>query len=256
MQKLSFKKYGTGPPLFILHGLFGSGDNWRSQARVLGRSFTVYAVDLRNHGDSPHHIGMDYPVLAGDVIDLIDAEGFGRVDLLGHSVGGKVAMQVATNDVNRVNRLVVVDIAPKSYPLPHRKTLDALQNLDVSKIKSRKQADDALRDQITNKRVRIFLLMNLVRGEDNSFRWRMNLAEIAEKYAELCRAPDCRVPFPGPSLFIKGADSGYILAEDMDAVKEHFPNASLQIISDCGHWPHVESPDAFADLVLQFLTTE
>jgi len=254
------------PPLVILHGLFGSWENWGSRVREYARYTTVYAMDLRNHGDSPHCQTMSYPEMAADVFHTLDNLGISRFDLLGHSMGGKVAMQMASEMAgesageksSRIERLVIVDIAPKEYPAHHTEILNALQAIDVASLESRRDADQQLASVESNQVVRAFILKNLVRVEDESnnrskFKWQFNIQALHDNYPELLLAPTVAAPYSGPTLFIKGSESDYLGKNDTDAIMNQFPQATLKILSGTGHWPHAEKPQLFDRILGDFL---
>ena len=251
---LNFRRYGDADPtVLMLHGLFGSAKNWHSQATSLAGDFSVFAVDLRNHGKSPHSDRIDYPSMAADVLALMDAQGLRQISILGHSMGGKVAMQLAMQAAGRVHKLVVVDIAPKAYRHHHDGVLEAMQTLDFDAHQTRQALDRALSERIPDNSVRQFILTNLARDADTgSFTWQLNLPAIVANYARLAAAPSGE-PFTGPSLFIKGAASDYIKASDRERIEALFPMARAKVIANAGHWPHAEKPRAFAKLVGDFL---
>ncbi|WP_166262301.1 alpha/beta fold hydrolase [Marinobacter salicampi] len=265
--KLNHRITGEGPPLILLHGLFGSLENLGSIAQRLQDQWQIHALDQRNHGRSPHSDTMDYEAMAGDVIAYMDKQGLDKAAFLGHSMGGKTAMQVALAFPERVSHLIVADIAPVSYKPRHDAILEGLMSVDLSQVKNRQQADEALQNYVEMPAVRQFLLKNLDRitdeereqeGEKNEsvFRWRLNLPVINDAYARLAEAPSAEGPFEGPTLFIKGADSAYIQDKHRDEVARLFPSATLRIIEGTGHWLHAEKPDTFATLCRRFLEGE
>lgn len=252
-MRLNFNRHGQGHPLIVMHGLFGSLDNLASHNRNLAEHFTVYAVDLRNHGHSPHKDTMDYPAMAQDVLAFMAREGIDCAHLMGHSMGGKVAMQVALNHEDRVGRLIVVDIAPKAYPPHHDRVLNALLALDVHALESRQQIDKQLKQAIPDNALRLFLSKNLRRRTEGGYYWRINLPVIRACYNRLRAAPTASEPFSGSTLFIKGSKSDYISSADWAHIADLFPQAQLKTIEDAGHWPHAEKPAAFAETILEFL---
>jgi esterase len=255
MMQLNYHRSGQGTPLLILHGLFGSLENWGAQVKRLGEQFDVIATDLRNHGRSPHDARMDYTAMADDLIELMDNLQLEHVCLMGHSMGGKAAMQLAMDHPHRVARLIVVDIAPVEYPPHHDAVFDGLNSIDLGSLKSRRDADNLLSRYVECEATRAFLLKNLYRDETGRFAWRMNLPVLQQQYAHISAAPE-GTPYPGPVLFIKGGASGYIRAEHQSAILSRFPSASFKIIEGAGHLPHVEKPAAFTRLVEKFLTPE
>jgi pimeloyl-ACP methyl ester carboxylesterase len=251
-MKLNFKKIGSGPPLVILHGLFGSADNWYSISRELDKEFTMYLVDQRNHGDSPHSDEWNYEVMAADLLELLDEEGLDKVFLMGHSMGGKVAMTFAVNNPERVARLIVADISPRYYPVHHEVILDGLQAINLTEIQSRKEADDALAVHIPDFGTRQFLLKSLGRNADG-FYWKINLPVIVANIEEVGKALEDDVVYEGETLFLAGAKSNYIQEKDMESILEHFPNYQLKIIPNAGHWLHAEQPKAVVEEIRSFL---
>ena len=245
-----------GHPLVVLHGLFGSQDNWRSQALEWAQNRWVITMDLRNHGMSGHHPLMNYATMAEDVCGTLDELGLKRVDLLGHSMGGKVAMQLAINQPQRVNSLVIADIAPVAYQPPHQSILAGLNSIDLATLASRKQALDLLINYESDVQVCQFLLKSLYKNKAGEFALRYNLKAIKDNYQAISAAPTSSKELPcfsGPVLILKGADSHYILADHKIAFDTLLPNAELKIMTGCGHWLHAEKPELFCRLVTRFL---
>lgn len=255
-MQLHAKCYGNNnPPLVILHGLFGSHDNWAGQSSALAEHYQVWALDLRNHGRSDWDNDTSYAAMSDDLLQFIDTQGLDRILLLGHSMGGKVAMQFALNYPQRVEKLIVVDIAPVLYPAHHNEVFAGLNALDLSALGSRRDADVQLGESIADPSIRQFLLKNLYRKGD-TFAWRMNLAALESGYDQIAAAPKpCNenTGYYGPTLFIKGELSNYIQAEYRDATAALFPNAEARIMNSVGHWPHAEKPSAFNALITRFL---
>ncbi|WP_293267658.1 alpha/beta fold hydrolase [Neptunomonas sp.] len=251
-MKLHHQQHGTGTPLVILHGLFGTLENWGSQIKALSEHFQVIAVDVRNHGRSPHSDTMDYTAMVEDVIQLLNELGLDSVDLMGHSMGGKIAMQLALSYPERIQKLIVVDISPVTYSHHHKDVLKGLFSVDLACIKSRTEADKQLRNYISEAGVRAFLLKNLYRDSDKKFQWRMNLPTLSKEYDNISKAPS-GAPFNGHVLFIKGAESDYIQAAHRDAILGLFPQATYKLIQGAGHWPHAEKPTVFTKLLLNYL---
>ncbi|GGO88909.1 acyl-CoA esterase [Marinobacterium nitratireducens] len=251
-MKLHHQIQGQGRPLLILHGLFGNLDNWASQAKALADEYRVISVDLRNHGRSPHNDEMSYPAMAADLVELLDDLGLDQVLVLGHSMGGKAAMQLALQHPERVERLIVVDIAPVQYPHHHDDVFAGLFSVDLDSLKSRSDADRQLAPRVTDPMVRAFLLRNLYRNDAGRFAWRINLQGLHDGYAGISAAPQGK-PFTGPTLFIKGGTSDYMRAEHRDALLALFPNAGYKVIDGAGHWPHAEKPALMTRLIRSFL---
>ncbi|WP_322785970.1 alpha/beta fold hydrolase [Oceanobacter kriegii] len=250
--KLNYQITGEGKPLVIIHGLFGMLQNWGAQTKALSEEYQVITVDLRNHGRSPHSDDVSYPAMAADVRQLIADLGFEKVDLLGHSMGGKVAMQLACEPDTPIERLILADIAPVDYPNHHSDVFAGLQAVDLATLKSRGEADKIMAEHIDDASVRAFLLTNLYKNE-GQFAWRINLKALVEHYDEISCAPAMQQPYEGPTLFIKGGDSHYILPKYQDAVLKWFPNAGYKVMPNVGHWLHAEKPDLFTSLVRRFL---
>lgn len=251
---------GEGAPLILLHGLFGSLENLGGIARRLQDEWQIHALDQRNHGSSPHTDTMDYPAMAADVIAYLDRQGINKARILGHSMGGKVAMQVALQAPERVEKIVVADIAPVSYKPRHDAILEGLKNLDLQSARTRQDADKFLAEFVEMPSTRQFLLKNLERvpREEQQeggavFRWRLNLPVIDACYGNLAKAPEGDGPYEGPVLFLKGAESAYIQEKHRDEIMRLFPAAELRVIEDTGHWLHAEKADTFAALSRRFL---
>lgn len=253
MLELHSESQGAGEPLLLVHGLFGSATNWRGIARRLGEQRRALAVDLRNHGRSPHHPAMDYPHMAQDLDAFIACLDAGPVDVLGHSMGGKAAMLLALTRPDRIRRLVVVDIAPVGYGHSHADLVSAMQKVDLAGIKSRTEADRQLQSAVPETGVRLFLLQNLALAQGR-YHWRLNLAALAEHMRDIIGFPDVgSSTFSGPTLFINGERSDYILPEHRDLIHRYFPAACFETIAGAGHWVHADQPDALIDSVLDFL---
>ncbi len=252
---LAFEELGDPDhaPLLILHGFFASSRNWRLMAEKFAKHFHVFLLDMRNHGLSPQHPQMDYPSMTADVLGFMDGQGLASVSLLGHSMGGKIAMWLALHHPHRVDRLVVADIAPVSYQHSFDNTINALKSLPLADISNRKQAELWLAAAIPELSYRQFLLQNLVL-QAGLYRWRVNLDVFYKMAPHIIAFPDTEgvLPFYGHALFVAGAESAYVKADDLD---ELFPTAKLCFIADAGHWLHVQQPDAFCEQVCCFLLT-
>ncbi|WP_108125969.1 alpha/beta fold hydrolase [Saccharospirillum mangrovi] len=246
---------GKGPNLIILHGLFGSGDNWRSVAKALSDRFQVHCLDLPNHGQSPWTEQLNYPSFADAVRDWIDANGIKHTHLIGHSMGGKTAMQLAlSGDTDWLQKLVIVDIAPRDYPPHHQDIFAALDAIDLSQFSDRRGVESALMEHgVRDLGIRQFLLKSLYRNDENQLAWRFNLELLKSSYDGIAKAPDFTAPFTGPTLFIKGMNSHYISRDDQPAIEERFPHAQAKLIEGAGHWPHAEKPRAFMRILEGFL---
>lgn len=251
-MKLNFKKTGTGKPLVILHGLFGSADNWFSIARELDKEFTMYLVDQRNHGDSPHSSAWNYDLMVEDLKELLDDEGLEKAFLMGHSMGGKTVMNFALKYPERVKKLIVADIAPRYYPVHHESILEGLNSLDLKAINSRKEADDALAKYISEPGIRQFLLKSLGRDAEG-FTWKINLPVITGNIEIVGEALPEGESYEGPTLFLAGANSQYIQQKDLPEILEFFPNYELEFVQNAGHWLHAEQPHAVVEEIRKFL---
>jgi esterase len=268
-MKLFYRKYGkSGPSLIILHGLYGSGDNWVSIARDLSGDFEIYVVDQRNHGQSPHSQTHDYPSMRDDLKHFMDAEGIDQAILIGHSMGGKTIMFFAAEWPDRVRSLVSVDIAPKAYhdlaltshsAANHGKMIDAMMELDLASAETREEIDKALSLKIGSERVRSFLLKNVRRDRNGSFSWRINLPALKNNLDRILDGLDvdqiaARGGITGfPSLFVSGEKSDYIQAEDHRLIRSVFPGAGIVTIPDAGHWLHAEQPALLVKTLKYFL---
>lgn len=251
---LNARVAGDGSPVVVLHGLFGSSRNWMSFSKQLGEYYQVWCVDLRNHGESPHDAAMGYPEMAADLAAFMDREKIAHATLIGHSMGGKTAMWFALNHPRRVARLVVVDIAPVTYGHGYDGMIEAMQRVDLTQAKRRDQVDALLREAVPESGIRQFLLTNLV-SRDGGYRWRVNLAAIAANMPAIVGFPDtaeCH-PYSGPTLFLGGARSPYILPEHQSRILRLFPRARVRRLPDAGHWVHAERPGKFLQVVRDFL---
>lgn len=242
---------GEGAPVLLLHGLFGSSDNWGIIAKRLAERYQVVSVDLRNHGRSPHTASHSYAEMAADIVELCDALALPSVNVVGHSMGGKVAMQLAAQAPERLASVIVVDMALRTYPDQHTALMRAMLAVDLANLHSRSEVDQALRDSIVDTQVRQFLLMNLVKTETH-VRWRINLPSLLHNYPHLQSAITLPKPHLGPSLFIYGEHSDYVTAEDKQQIRFHFTQAQF-VGLPTQHWVHAESPVLFTEAVCRFL---
>lgn len=251
--ELFFEKEGRGPPLVFLHGLFGSGENWRSQAKWLEPWFTVYRVDLRNHGRSPHSGEVGYEHMVEDVLEFLERHDLRRVILLGHSMGGKVAMGMALSFPDWVEKLVVVDMAPREYPPLNKPIFEALLSVDLGTCRSRADVDRALKEKMPELRLRAFVLKSLVE-EDGRVRWMFNLEGLWRGYPEILANIELedRV-YPGPTLMLRGALSPYVRETDLQVCARHFPAQRVITLEGAGHWPHADKARDFHQRVKEFL---
>ena len=246
-MRLAFREAGQGSPVVLLHGLFGSARNLGGVARSLAATHRVVSMDMRNHGESPHAPGMDYATMAGDVVETMEAAGVPEAAVLGHSMGGKVAMRLALSSPERVRRLVVADIAPVAYPSHFGGFAAAMARVPAGS--SRSAADTMLAPDVPGAAVRSFLLHNFRPGEG----WRIGLAEIIASLPRIETWDDETNRFGGPALFVTGARSDYVLPEHRAVILRLFPAARFVAIKDAGHWLHAEQPAAFNATVGAFL---
>jgi esterase len=241
----------SGPPVLLLHGMMGSSRNWQTSGRDLSAARRVYALDMRNHGLSPHSGVMTYEAMAADVLAWMDANAVPSAEFVGHSMGGKVSMLIACRDPGRVASLVVVDIAPKAYHWPpYRQEYAAMNAIDLSTLRSRAEAEAQMEPLVPGWSMRKFLTTNLERLDGGGWRWIVNLPVLTASIAELERNP--LTPgdsYAGPTLFIAGGKSRYIEPGDEEAILAHFPRATIQTIPGSGHNPHIEAREAFAQAV-------
>ncbi|GGF35954.1 alpha/beta fold hydrolase [Echinicola rosea] len=252
-MKLNYKKVGQGKPLIILHGLFGSADNWLSIAKELDEDYTIYLLDQRNHGDSPQSDEWSYKAMVDDLATFMTSQGLEAAYIMGHSMGGKTAMNFALRHPNKVKKLIVADIAPRYYPPHHQTILKGLNAIDMDNLKSRKEADETLSEHIPEAGIRQFLMKSLGRDDDRKFIWKINLPVITEKIDNVGEGIDSDKVYDGPTLFMRGANSDYIQDKDKEDLEKYFPEYKLITIKNAGHWLHAEQPDAVAATVKAFL---
>jgi pimeloyl-ACP methyl ester carboxylesterase len=249
---LYFQEVGKGDPVLILHGLFGSSDNWRTVSLKLSQKHQVYSIDLRNHGRSPHVPIHDFPSMAEDLFEFIEREELERVTLIGHSMGGKAAMYFAARYPSRLKRLVVVDMAPRAYEVQHSCEIEALKSIDLSQVHNRRIVEEELESKLNDKAIVQFFMKNLNRRNDDTFNWRFNLEVLANQYSKILEAVPLHDPFTGPVLFLRGELSNYIQPDDEHLIRVLYPNALVETVLGSGHWIHAEKPDDFIQLVENF----
>jgi esterase len=252
-MQLHYQSLGEGQPLILIHGLFGSANNWSTIAKHFAQTHQVISVDLRNHGRSPHHESQTYIDMADDLIELCNTLNLDSLDLLGHSLGGKVAMQFATQYPERMDKLIVVDMAIRTYADVQTYLIDSMMAVDLTTIRTRCEADQLLSSAINNVKVRQFLLMNLVKSDGN-FQWRINLPALKANYPLIRQAVCESAHYNKPCLFIRGERSDYVRDDDIEPIKARFTQAQFASLP-AGHWVHAEQPQAFIELVENFLAT-
>lgn len=251
---LNYKNFGQGDPLIILHGLFGTLDNWQTLAKRFAEEHTVFTIDQRNHGKSPHTLEHSYTLMAEDLREFMESQFMFKAHILGHSMGGKTAMKFALMYPDMVDKLTVVDISPRGNAGGHELIFKALFGLDLDKIESRKEADAALSVLIKQTGVRQFLLKNLTRKKEGGYCWKMNLEALFNHYSEILAGIESEEVFDGEALFIRGGKSDYVPDADIPLIEKYFPEARVETVADAGHWVHAEQPDELFGLVTDFLS--
>ena len=236
-----------------MHGLFGSLDNWQTLARKFGEDHTVFSLDVRNHGRSPHTDIMNYPAMSEDLADFMHDHHIFRASILGHSMGGKVAMHFAGAHEDLVEKLIVVDIAPVKYKGHHDEIFKALRGVELDSIGSRSEAEEEVAGKIKQNDVIQFLLKGLYRDKEAGYRWRFNLETLYRNYDHILDTISLDHPFEGPAQFIRGGKSSYVQDEGIEIIEEYFPNSEIVNIPEAGHWVHAEAPGEFFDVVKNFL---
>jgi pimeloyl-ACP methyl ester carboxylesterase len=254
-MKLFYRHYGEGPPLVILHGLFGQSDNWVSVAMKLARDFSVYIPDQRNHGQSPHGPVHTYQAMAEDLLEFMEELNLGKIMLLGHSMGGKTAMTFATEYPELVEKLVVVDISPRKYPERniHTQIITRMMTINLERSGTRTAVEEILLQSIPDPRIRMFIIKNLYYRTPGHLAWRLNLDAINQNLDQLFDGINTYRQFNGPTLFIRGGISDYILPEDEVLIRNIFPGAAIKTISGASHWVHADAPEEICKLLSDFL---
>ncbi len=250
-MELNYKQFGEGKAFIVLHGLFGSSDNWQTHGKKLAEYFNVYLVDQRNHGESGWSDEFSYDIMADDLHELIQKNNLKEIILMGHSMGGKTAMRYAQKYPEMVEKLIVVDMGVKEYPISHDGIIEGLKSIDLSVVDSRGDASKQLSKHINNRSVRQFLLKNLYWKEKGQLAWQINLPVLDNKLPEIVKAlPNEETMVE--ALFIAGGKSDYVLEEDHDSIRNTFPLADFHTIERAGHWIHAEAPEEFIEEVLGF----
>ncbi len=252
-MQLHFQSFGEGYPLIILHGLFGALDNWYTIGKKLSDTYNVYAVDQRNHGRSPHHDSHTYNDLANDLYLFMHEQNIDTAHILGHSMGGTTAMQFAAHRPEMINKLIVVDMAPRDYEPRHDSLFKAFEAVDPWQFSRRNEIDEALERYVPDPAVRQYLLKNITRDDDHRFRWKFNVKAIKENYQAIVSGPEIDGTISAPTLFIKGERSSYITDDDVKMIKEIFQKVEIETIPDAGHWIHSDAPDRLLEIVKEFL---
>lgn len=253
-MKLFSRIMGNGPqPLIILHGLFGSSDNWMSVAKILQEEYTLHLLDARNHGQSPHDSEFNYQVMAQDLKEYLVENAIHNPVLIGHSMGGKTVMRFAYEYPSVAKKLIVVDISPRFYERHHQTIFSAFDSVDLNSIQTRNEADQAMQQIVGDIGVRQFLLKNLYRNEEGKFAWRINLELIKEKIDVIGEALPMDHKVETPSLFIRGELSGYIEEADKLLIDQCFSNARIETVEKASHWVHAEAPTKVVSLIKSFI---
>jgi esterase len=251
--ELTFKTFGQGAPIIILHGLFGTLDNWQTIAKQLADHHSVYILDQRNHGRSPHSPIMNYHVMVEDLRHFMESHWIHRAYMVGHSMGGKTAMNFALEHPDMVEKLIVVDIAPGRYIGMHHAIFEGLKLLESGDFSDRNDADHKLHDLIPHRTVRQFLLKNLTRNKSGAFELKLNLPVLEKNYQNLLERVVSSHVFEKPTLFIRGSDSTHVLAKDEPDIHALFPNSVVETVRGAGHWVHHDKPQELVKLVREFL---
>lgn len=252
-MKLNYKQFGQGEPLIILHGLLGSLDNWQSIAKKLAERNTVYILDQRNHGKSPHSEDFSYELLVNDLLNFYAEHNIRSANLLGHSMGGKAVMYFALKYPEKTSRLIVVDVAPVNYEDRHSIIFEALLSADLQNAKTREEVQRHIEKYLRNPANIQFLMKGLERNDNNRFVWRFNVDVLHKQYKEIMGFPPSENVFTQPTLFLKGENSDYITAENYPQIAHYFPNNEITEIAHAGHWVHAENPADFIKEVESFL---
>jgi pimeloyl-ACP methyl ester carboxylesterase len=254
-MRLFFRHFGTGEPVIILHGVFGMSDNWVSIGRRLASTFSVFIPDQRNHGHSPHSHTFNYSALTEDLMEFIEENSIEAPVLIGHSMGGKVAMNFVMDVSLPVRKLVVIDISPRSYPprQEHIQILQAMRSVDFNRLKTRSAIESEIRIRIESERIQAFILKNLYRINEDRMGWRINLEALNENLEVISGAIPAKGIFRNPTLFLKGQRSDYITDTDELLIKESYPAAIIKSVPGASHWVHADEPDLLCSMLGQFL---
>ncbi len=250
-MKLYHRELGEGKPMMILHGLFGYSDNWQTHAKKLAEYYRVILVDLRNHGRSDWSDDFSYEIMADDVLELCNDLGLEELILVGHSMGGKVAMHVAAKNEDLLEKLVIVDMGTKEYPMHHDHILEGINAVTLDNVSARSEAEKQMEPFIESEGIKQFLLKNLYWKEKGQLSWRMNVQVLEREMAKILGAFQADEILT-PTLFIRGAMSNYILDEDISSLELQFPDIEMETIENAGHWVHAEAPNEFLEALLGF----
>lgn len=252
-MKLFYRESGEGQPLIILHGLFGSSDNWMSVTKELALTYKVYVLDARNHGQSPHDDVHSYETMAADLKEFIDDHKIENPILIGHSMGGKTIMRFAAEYKNSADKIIVVDISPRSYGRHHQDILAGFNAINLNTLQSRNEADTTLSKYVGDAGVRMFLLKSLYRTSEGTFQWRINLSVLEDQIDNIGEALPANAHIDIPTLFIRGSASGYIEDKDIAIIEQHFNQYTLETVQDASHFVHAEKPKEVIALIDTFI---
>lgn len=253
-QILHSKIVGEKPKnLLILHGLFGQSDNFATLAKQFAEHYTVHTIDLRNHGRSFHSDDMSFEAMSEDILNYLNHHQIESCYLLGHSLGGRSVIEFAYKHPEKIEKLIVADMAPKAYPPHHQGIIKALNSVDFEKIEKRSDVEEVLKQYIPEMGTRQFLLKNVYHVEDGKYAFRFNLKTLTDSYNDMVGGNLTNGLFDKPTLFLRGEKSDYIQDSDFELIKSHFPNSEIKTIPNSGHWVHAENPKAFFDFVVEFL---
>ena len=260
-MELYYRAFGKGYPVLVFHGLYGSSDNWQTIGKQLSDKHTVIIPDLRNHGQSFHSDEMDFESMSHDILKLYKKLNLKKCIVMGHSMGGKLAMKLALDHPERVEKLIIIDVAPKSYLKGyskhyefHKNVVNIMNSMDLSSIGSRREAEDIMKQRLLSERTVKFLLKNLKSDKKEGFKWRLNMNAIHRNLYKLIDGNEEEAgSYIDPALFIKGANSDYILENDYELIYKIFPKADIQSIENAGHWVHAEQPEKFLEIIKQFI---
>ena len=260
-MNLFYSKFGSGQPIIIVHGLLGCSDNWVTIGKSLSENFEVFLLDQRNHGKSPHNQNIDYDILADDLHNFITVNSISKPILMGHSMGGKVVMKYAKDHSEDIKSIIIIDIAPKTYNInsPSSKLINAIIdnmiNVDFNHIKNRTDVENILSGNIKDIRILLFILKNLKRNTDNTYKWAINIKSIKDNFNNFLQSPfeNNKNKIDIPTLFLRGAKSDYITFEDILLIKNIFSSSQIITIPDAGHWIHTEQPELLISTIKLFL---
>lgn len=262
-MKLFYREYGTGKPILFLHGMLGMSDNWITIGKVFADRYKVYLPDMRNHGLSPHHKKHNFQVMSDDLLEFLNDKKIDKAIIIGHSMGGKVAMQFAVNHPEKIDKLVIVDISPREYffdkfehkrLIDHKGILDFMDEIDISKIENRQGLNEVINNRFQNEFILQLLQKNLIKNSVKGYKWKLNIHSLIHNYSELSK--EIRInqrKFTFKSLFLFGNKSPYFLQDDYTLIKDKIPNTKIVIIKNAGHLIHIDQKDELINEVKEFL---